>query len=212
MATLDTKVVLFGGALNGPGGVIINGTMVNFMNDTWTWDGVTWTEEHPATSPVGRTGHSMAALNGKIVMFGGEYISHDAYIFGALDETWTWDGSNWTKLSPLHAPSKRYSAAMTTLNGKIVLFGGYNTAGTYLGDTWTFDGTDWTQLAPATSPSGRESGMAAVGGTIVLFGGAGRSPWIDNTLSDTWTFDGSTWSAVATASAPSARVAPLAGP
>jgi hypothetical protein len=42
------EVVLFGGW---------DGTL---LGDTWTWDGTTWTEEHPAISPPARILMGMA--------------------------------------------------------------------------------------------------------------------------------------------------------
>ncbi len=54
-------VVLFGGGGRRP------------VGDTWTWDGTTWTQQHPATSPPVRCGTSMAydAATGTVVLFGG---------------------------------------------------------------------------------------------------------------------------------------------
>jgi hypothetical protein len=40
-----------------------------------------------------------------------------------LSDTWTWDGSTWTQLS-IPGPPGRWSAAMSALGGKIVLYGG----------------------------------------------------------------------------------------
>ena len=56
---------------------------------TWTWDGSTWTRQHPAISPTpGRCGASMAydATTGNIVLFGGEGNS-GSFLFR---DTWTW--------------------------------------------------------------------------------------------------------------------------
>ena len=41
--------------------------------DTWTWDGTTWTQQHPAASPPARYGASMAydAATRGVVLFGG---------------------------------------------------------------------------------------------------------------------------------------------
>jgi hypothetical protein len=60
--------------------------------DTWTWDGQTWTQQHPTTSPPARYDSSMAYDVGhqQVVLFGG---------FGAgmmTGDTWTWDGHDWT--------------------------------------------------------------------------------------------------------------------
>ncbi len=65
-------VVLFGG-----------NDLFGALADTWTWDGTTWTQRHPATSPSARTSASMAydAATGTVVLFGGGH--------GILG-TWTW--------------------------------------------------------------------------------------------------------------------------
>ena len=56
-------VVLFGG----------DGSAPARLGGTWTWDGTTWTKQHPATSPPARSGASMAydAATGTVVLFGG---------------------------------------------------------------------------------------------------------------------------------------------
>jgi hypothetical protein len=41
-------VVLFGGDYYNQHGSI------NFMGDTWTWDGAGWTQQHPVTAPSPR--------------------------------------------------------------------------------------------------------------------------------------------------------------
>jgi hypothetical protein len=58
---------------------------------TWTWDGSTWTQQHPATSPPNKAAAPMAydAATGTAVMFGG-VSSDDLSVVG---DTWTW-GSN----------------------------------------------------------------------------------------------------------------------
>jgi hypothetical protein len=55
---------------------------------TWTWDGSTWTKQHPATSPPARNSATMAydAATGTAVLFGG--VESDGT--GVLDDTWTW--------------------------------------------------------------------------------------------------------------------------
>ncbi|MFN2507284.1 MAG: kelch repeat-containing protein, partial [Chthoniobacterales bacterium] len=57
------------------------------MNDTWSWNGTTWTELHPATSPSPRTYPSMCAdpAGNAVVLFGG----FNFFAGGALNDTWT---------------------------------------------------------------------------------------------------------------------------
>jgi hypothetical protein len=136
MATLGNQVVLFGGVGADP--------------DTWLFDGTTWTKS-AATGPGMRSFFSMASLNGKVVMFGGE---QDANHY--LDDTWVFDGTSWTQLM-ISGPAQRFHHGMTTLNGQVVLFGGGGPAGgpvPWYGDTWTFDGMKWT-MSTANGPIGR---------------------------------------------------------
>jgi N-acetylneuraminic acid mutarotase len=166
MATLGTTTVLFGGTDG-----------VNNLNDTWLWDGSTWTSGPQGVGAL--AGHSLATLGGKIVMFGGSTQSI----------TFEWNGTAWNELS-VSGPPGRTSSAMATLANKIVLFGGYD--GTrVLNDTWEWDGATWTKRN-VTGPSARsEHAMATVGNKVVLFGGTDAS---DTTLRDTWEWDGAAWS------------------
>jgi hypothetical protein len=180
-------VVLFGG----------NNNKLGDLGQTWTWDGTTWTKQTPAASPSPRTGAGMAydAATGTVVLFGGFADKTGLY----LNDTWTWNGTTWTKQAPAASPpawaaaGTAYDAATRT----VVLFGGPN------GDTWTWNGTTWTEQAPAASPSPRAgAGMAydAATATVVLFGGIGYST--GHYLGDTWTWDGTTWTRQSPAASP----------
>ena len=97
-------VVLFGGIGNGP----VTGQEI--FNDTWTWNGTTWTEQHPASSPGARFDGSMAydTATGTAVLFGGVFAPGD---------TWTWDGTTWTEQAPATRPSARGDGAMAYERG-----------------------------------------------------------------------------------------------
>ena len=171
-------VVLFGGQGNG----------LNFLGDTWTWNGTTWTQQTPATSPSARGNAVMAydATSGQELLFGGQ---GNGTGFPFLNDTWTWNGTTWTQLSPATSPPLTGQAVMAydANSGQELLFGGVNTGGSnILGDTWTWNGTTWTQQTPATSPEARFSATMAYdpsSGLVVLFGGGSNSGF----LGDTWT-------------------------
>jgi hypothetical protein len=113
------------------------------------------------------------AMHGQVVLFGGFGGQNQAF----LNDTWLWNGTNWTQANPANSPSPRYSSAMDydAAQGQVVLFGGYNAyTGAVLGDTWAWNGTRWTQLIPAASPSARYNSAMAYDpaqGQLVLFGG-----------------------------------------
>jgi hypothetical protein len=115
--------------------------LLGINNSTWTWDGVTWTQLHPATSPCACS--SDMAYDGptqRIVLFAG----------GNGEETWTWDGVSWVKQTPARSPVRRANPALASqgATGQVVLFGGagLDYPNQYLADTWTWDGSTWTEV------------------------------------------------------------------
>jgi hypothetical protein len=62
---------------------------------TWTWTGV-WTRQHPRTTPSALDGTAFAydASSGQVVMFGG--IGFSGHAGGLYNQTWTWNGSDWS--------------------------------------------------------------------------------------------------------------------
>src|SRR5439155_218044 len=79
------KVIMFGG---------FDGT--TYLNDTWTFDGITWAQVATLPSPPARTNAQIAydAVTQKVVLFGG--FNGRNY----LGDTWLWDGtaSRWAQV------------------------------------------------------------------------------------------------------------------
>ena len=167
------NVVLFGGF--GSGGE---------LNDTWTWDGSTWTQLQPRVVPPGRNAASLAydARDHQTVLFGG-CCQNSPY--QAFNDTWTWDGRSWTEQVPDVSPSGRVGAALSYDDAlhEIVLFGGANASP--FNDTWLWDGHRWNEARSRTSPGIRSAASLAYDPSLkstVLFGGDTNG--IDN--ADTW--------------------------
>jgi hypothetical protein len=154
----------------------------DYYADTWAWNGSSWTQLHPATSPPGRNSAMMAydPAHGQVVLFGGVGAPNATY----LGDTWTWDGSNWSLKCTSCGPTARLWGSMAYDGTRLVLFGGCadNGAGycTDIGDTWLWSGSLWTDWSGSPSPSARErfAMTTTTGGAVLLFGGAH--------LSDTW--------------------------
>jgi len=158
-----SRVVMFGGRTR-------SGTI--FLDDTWEWNGSSWTAHTPASRPAPRISPAMAfdSISGRVILYGGLLLGGPF-----AGDTWAWDGNVWTQLAPVHAPSPRARAVMAAdlAAGRVVLYGGSD--GTELDETWSWNGNDWTRHAggvqpgvpalPAltTAPSGRH---------VLLFGGA----------------------------------------
>jgi sugar lactone lactonase YvrE len=196
------NIVLFGGA-NDSG---VNSSF-NILNDTWVWNGTTWTEQFPTTSPSARSSSTMSydAATGNMVLFGGAN-----YYSVAFNDTWVWNGITWTEESPAVSPPARSEAAMTydAAAGNMVLFGGLSSNGymcdNCLSDTWVWNGSTWTEENPSTSPSARLGASMVydpASGNIVLFGGYSNS----GVLNDTWIWNGSTWTEESLTNSPPAR-------
>ncbi len=167
------KVVLFGGS---------------GKNETWAWDGASWTRLDAVPVLTARYGHTMAydPVLQQVLLFGGR--DNSAY----FNDTWVWNPqtASWSKLSPAQSPPARIYHTMVydAARQQIVLFGGLSTS-TALGDTWVWDGTTWAQRTPATSPSARYNYAMAydsVRQCVVLVGGTSGS-------TETWEWDGTTW-------------------
>jgi len=181
--TETSQLLLFGGF--GESGL--------YDNDTWVWAGTSWDPLSPASAPDARYDVAMAydTHSRQLILFGG-YDGGGS--LGALDDTWSWSGSDWEPLSPAAWPPARYSAcvAYDPATADIVLFGGTN-FDDWLSDTWTWTGSDWEPAKPAKVPTARDDASCALAGSqFVMFGGQGEATLFDD---DTWTYGGAVPSA-----------------
>jgi len=142
-----------------------------------------------------------------IVAFGGTTSTG-----GISRQTLYYNGNGtWARVFPSAVPSARTHAAIATLNGQPVLFGGRDASGRDLADTWVLApigaAGQWLQVLQATSPSPRtEAAMCPDGqGGLLLFGGRHGA----TLLGDTWRMTGFGWQPVATPVAPPAGTGPM---
>jgi hypothetical protein len=169
-----------------------------------------WKRVIVANPPTVRARHTMAfdAFRGETVMYGGS-PGVESY---PLDETWIWNGNQWTeKTRARGGPSRSHSMAYDAARQKVLVFGGYSTKGPYHENdftrdvTMTWDGTDWRAESSTVSPlRGYDHAMAydAARQRIVEFGGRG---YTGSLLNYTFTWDGTEWTGESPASAPSER-------
>jgi hypothetical protein len=179
------QLLLFGGAADS--------SNPRYFGDTWTWNGTTWTQLHPATSPPARHQADMiydAAMH-EIILFGGHGVGAQNY----FNDTWAWNGTTWTQLQPATSPSPRdtFSLVYDPASQSAILYGGFNNG--RLSDTWSWNGTTWTELSPAESPGVVspvwQAGYDPASGQLVLYGGDHglAGPY----TAKTWVWSGSTW-------------------
>jgi len=189
------QAILYGGAWDN-----------NFSAATWLWNGSDWTALNPAHNPGLIANHAMAydEARGQIVLFGG--ISGSTFEWG--NQTWVWDGNDWTQMHPMVSPPERFGHAMVydSVLRKVVLFGGYGDFGD-LNDTWTWDGANWNQVVSSENPSprsGHSMAFDAARGQIVLFGGM-RDTAVPAWYTDTWLWDQAGWHQAFPAVSPAGR-------
>lgn len=171
------KIILFGGGFTP-------------TDDTWEWDGTSWTQRTPVGSPPPRNQHRVAydAFRQRIVLFGGLDAQN-----GLLGDTWEWDGVTWVQRTPAVSPPARAEHTMVydRARKRVVLFSGRSSNG-YLPDTWEWDGSRWTQRTPVVSPPARYLHAMAYDETrerVVVFGGYG----VGGIRADHWEWDGVSW-------------------
>ncbi len=178
------KSILFGGQISTPTGSM-------YGNETWQWDGTTWTELSPRSSPPGRYHHAMAydTSNQTIVLFSGDDNSWPYFA-----DTWLWNDSTWLRYADdTFVPGRRSDAAFSyAQTGQSMLFGG-QTETSLDPNTYRWQGNQWQMLTPATFPSARVGTQLvrnSTGSQLLLFGGKDAS---DTYLNDTWAWQGDTW-------------------
>ena len=148
-----------------------------------------------AGGPSVRSRAGCVEVYGKVYCFGGESSQ------GSLADLWVLDllGREWTDLSPLAAasvitPSARQAHGMASVDGVVVVFGGYQYQGSpqeplrveLFDDTWFFDTRSgiWSNVGyaagrapPGTSDRRLASAQTECGDALVfLFGGHEASP------------------------------------
>ena len=120
-----SDVVLFGGQGSQDSG--------DWLGDTWTWNGVTWSPVKTASSPPARADSTLSWDGdlGSDVLFGGQTPA------GLLSDTWSFDGKSWVPLAPSTPPGPRSRAAASWDGSaaQLLLFGGAAGGGALYGDT-----------------------------------------------------------------------------
>jgi hypothetical protein len=194
------EVVLFGGLLaSGAGNA-----------DTWVWNGTTWTKVFPATSPPSRDLAAMTydSVRNETILFGGRSLGSASGVGSMLDDTWGWDGVNWTQKVPAMHPSGRIEHAVSfdASHAEVLLFGGRLASfPSDFDDTWVWDGVNWIERFPATSPlptGGHALAYSALRAQVIMFGGYDNGAFSRN---DTWSWNGTEWTQLTPATSPPAR-------
>ena len=169
------QLVLFGGCTESAGTTQspTSGCLLPYVNDTWAWNGSTWNQQFPATSPTPRDGASMAydSQTSQLVLVGGYNGSY-------LSDTWIWDGSRWNllNLGAGSAPAASYAALgydpAAGVTGLILHsgFGAADASSLWTGTTWEPAIDDATSICVGCGGSFSDEG--AIGGASMAYDAA----------------------------------------
>lgn len=173
-------VVLFGGLDGGAGNTS--------LRDTWEWNGTSWSQRFPSNRPASRN-RVLAAFDPvrrQVLLHGG---SNDAtYPPIVFNDTWLFDGTNWTQQQPSTPPTFRFDATLVSdwHRGRVVLLGGTGLDPS----TWEWDGHQWTSLT-LVGPGIRQLAGAvydAQARRVVLHGGSVPVSGMWVPVNDTWSY------------------------
>lgn len=170
-----------------------------YSNETWTWNGSTWTKVDSRKHP-GYRGLSMMFFDEtrqQIVLYGGiGRIDREGRLVRFAD-TWTFDGKDWVELPNVSSPPARYGALLgrDPETGLVHMFGGKDENEEFIDEHYTWDGTRWTLVAADTEPLSRQNGGLAWDyslGHLTMFGG-----YAGYYLSDLWKLTEEGWRPIA---------------
>ena len=182
----NNRMIVFGGAV-GP---------TTCANDLWVLTNAngfggnaTWTQLTSSGGPPNprwEQGGVYDPGSNTLMIFGGDNCNNVPFA-----DVWVLSNANglggtptWTQLSPAPGPAARrsFGTVYDRGNNELILFGGYNDAGSWLNDVWVLSNANgtggtpvWTQLSPAgTLPGGRAHPSATYDRTtnhMTIFGG-----------------------------------------
>jgi hypothetical protein len=147
-----------------------------------------WTPRTVAAAPTHRRYFALAydPANKVVVLYGGQCSNGFGCPFG---ETWTWDGSNWTKQSPAQSPpaggaTMAYDAA--TQQMILLRSDSHNTGVT----AWTWSGSNWAPL-PGSPPG--NAGTTVYDGAHPSLVDVDIVNYTGNPITQTWVYVGGSW-------------------
>ncbi|MFT3698510.1 MAG: hypothetical protein QM831_35525 [Kofleriaceae bacterium] len=175
---LRDQIVLFGGTAS----PTVN-LYTSTPGETWVYDGTDW-HRAATTGPTARFNAKMAwdPITHTTLLFGGNTsVTANQHSFNT--ETWAWNGTAWTKLSPQTIPPGRDGQLMATdpERGMIRMYGGTTSASDPR--TWSWNGANWIDTTPlqADATSANQTPRDDARGRSIFVTGP------------TWEFDGLGW-------------------
>lgn len=151
--------------------------VIPVFSTTWAWTGATWRHVNSPTIPYPKAWGiaTLDPLRHNVMLTAGTGDTIRA------DNTWTWDGKNWTMQTPATQMPAFIGAgsAFDPAAQSIVVLGA-------IAETWQWTGIDWLLMSTNTTPPANDSmGMAYDPTTkqTLMFGGEDSN---GNLLNQTW--------------------------
>jgi hypothetical protein len=154
----------------------------------YAWDPVNakWNQLTPSLLPACALGGEMTwQSSNNTILYTGAVCADSA----VTEDTYEWDGTNWTKIDLLLFAGRYFGSALTfdPDHQVAVLFGGANSAGALLSSTFTYANKTWISVGDSTYPLPRSLFAFTTDparGVIDLYGGLSES----NNFFDYWTY------------------------
>jgi pimeloyl-ACP methyl ester carboxylesterase len=163
------KLVLFGGCADPKGR--------QALGDTWEFDGSTWRQLSPKTSPPARAqaGFIYDSHRNVCVLHGGAATDEQM-----LADTWEFDGTDWRQLASAPKPRAFPAMAYDASRRKVVVYGGWTPDSSSDTGLFEFDGKSWSEVKPQGGVVEAHSPRMVYAPrfkTCVLLGGGGKA-WL----------------------------------
>jgi hypothetical protein len=159
--------------------------------ETWTFDGAAWKRQSPAHQPSARRYAELAwdPADKVVVLWGGSiYVNgHPSASQNRSNETWLWDGSDWSHSSAGSAPPGSEAGTIGTSAAGVVA---YTSDVAYQTQTGLYAHDEWSQVAGTSPPYRSEATMVfdSTARTTLMIGGTNSGG-----TEHLWSFDGAAW-------------------
>jgi cysteine-rich repeat protein len=159
---------------------------------TWIFDGTTWMQRTPASSPPPRANGQLVydTEHSTVLAFACQNTSLSAL----ANDLWSWDGTTWTELHPAHMPPPRNyeTIGYDRIRHQLVVTGGIDANGNS-DDTWVYEQGDWHQAMP---PANADAPVAGLDAPMVWNPARRALTLVAPGDPEVWEWDGTWWQLV----------------
>jgi hypothetical protein len=166
------------------------------------------TSSLPGPSPRFSPAMAYDPIRQRTVLFGG-YTGETYVQSNILTDTWEWDGTTWTQVTPSNSPPAAGTMTYDPVRGHLIELETAQTdpsspgQGVYAQDLWQWDGTNWEHVggSPVAAPVWYGMTYDSMRATAVVF----DTNVLDDPTKETWEWNDESWSNLMPTLVPSAR-------